>query len=60
VQEKDFDDVYIDNVRLCPARCFNVEQVNLTGDVNGDCIVDFKDLVIMGEGWLNNGLSVLP
>jgi hypothetical protein len=57
---EDRDVVYIDNVRLCPARCFNVEQVNLTGDVNGDCVVDLRDLAIMAEGWLNNGLSVVP
>ncbi len=57
---EDRDVIYIDNVRLCPARCFNVDQLNLTGDLNGDCVVDLKDLAIMGEGWLNNGLSVLP
>jgi hypothetical protein len=57
---EDRDAVYIDNIRLCPARCFNVNQLNLTGDLDGDCVVDLKDLAIMGEGWLNNGLSVLP
>jgi len=57
---EDRDSIYIDNIRLCPTRCFNVDQLNLTGDLNGDCVVDLKDLAIMGEGWLNNGLSVLP
>jgi hypothetical protein len=57
---EDHDVVYIDHVRLCPERCFNTEKANLSGDVNGDCVVDFQDLAIMGQGWLNNGLSVLP
>jgi hypothetical protein len=52
--------VYIDDLRLCPARCFNVDQLNLSGDINGDCVVDLKDLAIMGEGWLNSGLSAAP
>jgi hypothetical protein len=57
---KDRDVVYIDDLRVCPARCFNVEQLNLSGDINGDCVVDLKDLAIMGEGWLNSGLSAAP
>jgi hypothetical protein len=57
---EDRDVVYIDDIRLCPARCFNVGQVDLSGDVNGDCVVDFKDLAMMASGWLNDGLSILP
>jgi len=57
---KDRDVIYIDDIRLCTPRCFNVDQLNLSGDVNGDCVVDLKDLAVMGEGWLNNGLSVVP
>jgi len=57
---KDRDVVYIDDLRLCPARCFNVDQLDLSGDINGDCVVDLKDLAIMGEGWLNSGLSAAP
>jgi hypothetical protein len=60
VQDKDFDDVYIDNVRLCPARCFNVAQLDLRGDVNGDCVVDLADFAAMADGWLNEGLSIVP
>jgi hypothetical protein len=56
--DKDF--VYIDDIRLCPAGCFNVDQVDLRGDVNGDCKVDLKDLAIMAEGWLNDWLSAVP
>jgi hypothetical protein len=54
------DVVYIDDIRLCPARCFNTGGLDLSGDANADCVVDFKDLAVMGDGWLNDGLSVLP
>jgi hypothetical protein len=57
---KDRDVVYIDDLRLCPARCYNVDQLNLSGDINGDCVVDLKDLAVMGESWLNSGLSAAP
>ena len=57
---QDRDTIYIDNIRLCPLRCFNVDQVDLQGDVNGDCVVNFLDLALMGAGWLNDGLSALP
>jgi len=56
----DLDTLYIDDLWLCPLRCFNVEGVDLSGDVNGDCVVDFKDLVDVGASWLNNGLSAVP
>jgi hypothetical protein len=53
---EDRDVVYIDDIRLCPARCFNVGQVDLSGDVNGDCVIDVRDLAIIAETWLNEGL----
>ena len=56
--DKDF--VFIDDIRLCPAGCFNVEQLDLRGDVNGDCRIDLKDFAIMADGWLNDGLSTAP
>jgi hypothetical protein len=59
-QTRDRDYVFIDNIRLCPPRCFNVEQVDLTGDANGDCVVDLNDLAVMADGWLNSGLSAAP
>ena len=31
----DKDHIYIDQIRLCPAGCDNVEQVDLRGDING-------------------------
>ena len=57
---EDKDAVYIDQIRLWPARCFNVQQLDLRGDVNGDCRVDIDDFVIMIENWLNDGLSAVP
>ena len=56
----DRDTVYIDQIRLCPAMCYNVEQLDLRGDINGDCKVDIEDLVIMMDNWLNDGLSAVP
>jgi len=58
--DKDVDTIYVDNVRLCPARCVNPEGLDLRGDVNGDCKVDFEDLAVLAAGWLNDGSSVLP
>ena len=56
----DSDIVFIDEISLCPARCFNVGMVDLSGDVNGDCRIDFKDIAIMADGWLQDGLSATP
>ena len=36
-----------------PARCS-------IADLNGDCIVDFKDYTIMADHWLNSGLAEPP
>jgi hypothetical protein len=56
----DSDTIYVDDVRLCPPRCFNSQQLDLRGDVNGDCQIDLEDIAVMAAGWLNNGLSVTP
>jgi len=52
--------VYIDDIRLYRPQCFNPGKVDLTGDVNNDCVVDFADFAALAENWLNSGLSVLP
>jgi len=52
--------MYFDDIRLYPARCFNLAGLNLSGDANGDCKVDFGDLAALAEGWLNNGLAPAP
>ena len=58
--EPDRDFVFIDDIRLCPAGCLNVDQLDLRGDVNGDCKIDFIDFALMADGWLNDGLSAAP
>ncbi|MBN2455255.1 MAG: hypothetical protein JXB29_01755, partial [Sedimentisphaerales bacterium] len=57
---KDRDYLYIDDIRVCPMRCFNPDNLDMSGDVNGDCVVDFRDLAEMCASWLNNGLSATP
>lgn len=56
----DRDTLYIDNLWVCPLRCFNTAGVDLTGDANGDCVVDFMDFAEICSTWLNSGLSALP
>ncbi len=41
--------VYFDDIGLYPSRCITPPAV----DLNGDCVVDFKDFVIMGDNWLS-------
>ncbi|UCG49331.1 MAG: LamG domain-containing protein [Phycisphaerales bacterium] len=49
---EDNDVVYIDDIRLYPSRCTSPPAL----DLNGDCIVDFKDFATIAAGWLENGL----
>ncbi len=56
----DRDQIIIDDVKICPARCFNSGGVDLRGDVNGDCKVNFFDFAAMADGWLNDGSSATP
>jgi hypothetical protein len=56
----DIDTLYVDDLWLCPLRCFNSGQADLRGDVNGDCVVDFMDFAEICSTWLNSGLSVVP
>ena len=56
----DSDTIYVDDIRLCPPRCFNSQQLDLRGDVNGDCQIDLEDIAVMAAGWLNDGMSVTP
>jgi hypothetical protein len=52
--------LYVDAVRLCPPKCSDVDGLDLRADVNGDCMVNFKDLAILAAGWLNEGSSLTP
>jgi len=47
--------VYFDDIRLCPPRCLTWLG-QLEGDLNDDCVVDVKDLRIMGADWLQRDL----
>ena len=52
--------VYIDDIALYSPRCFNSDAADLRGDLNGDCVVDFLDIAILMEGWMESGLSPTP
>jgi hypothetical protein len=43
-------ELYFDDIRLYPRRC--VPQYAPAGDLDGDCDVDYEDLDIMLESWL--------
>lgn len=49
--------VYFDDIALYGHRCFHPPGA---ADINGDCVVDFKDLAIIGDSWLISGISALP
>ncbi len=44
--------LYIDSIRLYPSRC--VPEYAPAGDLDGDCDVDYEDLSIMMENWLES------
>jgi len=44
--------VYFDEIRKYALRCMP-ELIDLDGDINGDCIVDFEDIEDMGSDWLD-------
>jgi hypothetical protein len=43
--------VYIDDIRLYPAKCL-VLRTKPTGDLNNDCAVDYNDVDILANAWL--------
>jgi hypothetical protein len=46
--------VFFDDIRLYRPRCI-LEQGQPAGDLNDDCIVDYKDLEVIVLDWLNEG-----
>ena len=44
--------IYIDDIRLHPSRCLDPPA----GDLNDDCMVDFRDIAILGSSWLKTGM----
>ena len=47
--------MYFDDIRLYPARCLDRDAP--AGDFSGDCIVDGRDLKIMGDEWLHTSVG---
>jgi hypothetical protein len=50
--------VYFDNIRLYPPRCLVSGQWKLgsLSDLNGDCVIDFRDFNILANNWLKTGM----
>jgi hypothetical protein len=40
--------VYFDDIKLYPTRCINPPAA----DLNGDCVVDFKDFAVLAGKWM--------
>ncbi|MCK4293487.1 MAG: hypothetical protein KAY65_09850, partial [Planctomycetes bacterium] len=54
--DADYDMIYIDEIRVCPRRC----SLNLAGDADGNCRIDFGDIAVIGSIWLTEGTYELP
>ena len=46
--------VYFDDLRLYGSKCFfpYSDQYKIVGDLNGDCVTDFKDFALFASEWL--------
>jgi hypothetical protein len=49
--------IYVDDVRLYPTRCVAALK-HLEGDLNNDCMVDYRDLDILANDWLKTDSSL--
>jgi hypothetical protein len=49
--------VWFDDIRLNPPLC-DPERVQLEGDLNNDCTVDFGDVEIMADEWLETDVNL--
>jgi hypothetical protein len=54
--ENDTDMIYIDEIKVCPRMC----SLNIGGDVDGNCRIDFGDFAAVADGWLAEGTYELP
>jgi hypothetical protein len=50
--------MYFDDIRVYPSRC--LKENRPTGDFNGDCAVDFRDVDEMAYSWLTTGYNTYP
>jgi len=51
--------MYFDDIRLYTVRCVP-SLMRPAADLNGSCVVDYQDIVILAERWLDTGLIVTP
>jgi len=56
LEPPDVDMIYIDEIKVCPRMC----SLNMGGDVDGDCRIDFGDFAAVADGWLAEGTYELP
>jgi hypothetical protein len=49
--------MYFDNIRLYPPRCVP-SLLKTAGDLNNDCVVDYADLEIMANDWLQSDYTI--
>ncbi len=49
--------IYVDDLRLYPSRCV-AAQNHIEGDLNNDCVVDYRDLDLMASDWLKHDSSL--
>ncbi len=50
--------VYFDDIRLYSSRC--LEENTVAADLNGDCLVNFRDVEAVADSWLDSGYNVYP
>jgi hypothetical protein len=51
--------LYIDDIRVCPPQCVpSLAKPAL--DLSGNCIVDYADVEIVSDQWLDSGFVVTP
>jgi len=50
--------MYFDDIRLYRPRCVPDKLTLSQADLDGDCVVDFRDLEIMAADWLANSLDL--
>ncbi len=51
--------LYIDDIRVYPARCVP-SLAKPAADLSGNCIVDYADVEIISDQWLDSGFVVTP
>jgi len=51
--------LYFDDIRLYPPRCL-ASIVNPNADLNDDCVVDYNDVGVLAEQWLDSVIITTP